>query len=302
MRRPVAVVALAALLSVTACSTSGGGSDAGGDGGKTTTTADDGKTTTTEGDTSTTIAPDDDPDQAVADAVNATLDNPRFSVQSEANLTVGAQKFQLTTDGSIDYEGLVADAEITIDGGKGQQGQLKLLADGEKLWINAEGDVGVTIPDGKSWVEGDADLLTSSDNFAPVDLIGVIVALRGADGTKAEGTKEIDGVETQQYSTTLTYDEAVEGAGADAEAFKSALSLTSEKPVDLNIDVWVGDDGIIRTFQLEVDAPSGVPLGGDYTVELTDVGDDVEVPDAPEASKVLTGAKADALLDKLMGG
>ena len=300
MRRPAAVLALAALMSVaTACSTSGGGSDAGG----TTTTRSGGTTTTTANDpTPTTTDPSGDPDQALADAVNATLDNPAFTVKSEANLTVGAQKFQLTTDGSIDYDALVSDADIAIDGGAGKQGELSILADGERLWIKAEGDTGVTIPDGKTWVQGKADLLKTSDNFAPVDLIGVIVALRGSDGAKAGDTEEIDGVETREYDTSIDYDDAVKAAGADEAAFKSALSLTSDEPVGLDIEVWIGDDGIIRRFRLEVDASGGVPLGGDYAIDLSDIGDQVEVPDAPDPSTVLTGAKADKVLERLISG
>ncbi|CAN5467472.1 hypothetical protein BH10ACT1_BH10ACT1_14770 [soil metagenome] len=297
MRRPAAVLALAALLSVTACSTGGGGSDGSDDPRSTTTEAGGGETTTS---TTTDQPSDGDADQAVIDSVDATLENPAFSVKSEANLNVGVQTFQLTTDGSIDYDALIADAEITIDGGKGQQGGIKILSDGSKLWINATGDTGVTLPAGKSWVEGSSDLLSSSDNFAPVDLIGVIVALRGAKDTEVGDTKDIDGVETQEYSTTLTYDEAVAAAGEDAAAFKSALSLTSEDPVDLDIDVWIGDDGIIRRFELEVDAPSGVPLGGDYTVELGSIGDEIDAPDAPPAAQVLTGPEADKILDQLI--
>ncbi|MCU1497234.1 MAG: hypothetical protein JWM47_1187 [Acidimicrobiales bacterium] len=298
MRRssPLALAVVTALLTLAACSTSG--SDAGDDAGTAgtpTTAAAPAETTT-----STTAAElPDDPDQAVADAVDTTLENPAFSVQSEANLDVEERTVVLSTEGSLDYDARIADVRIAIDGGEGQQGDVRLLADGEHVWVAPRGDVGVTMADGKEWAEGEADRLSSSD-FEPVDLVGVIVALRAADGTELGGTEEIDGVEAQEYTTTVTYEDAVDAAGSDADAFQSSLSLTADEPVDLDIHVWIGPDGIIRRFELTIDAPAGVPLGGDYTVELSDVGDEIEPPDAPDADTVLQGPEAEDVLDQLL--
>lgn len=280
----------AALLLVSACSASGsdseGGSGGGGGGG--------GGSTTTEAD-----APDGDPDQIVADAADATLAASSFTVESEANLTVGPQRFRLATEGSLDYENLVADATIGIEQA-GSATEVSLLADGETLWVKADEIEGVTLPDPeKVWIEGEATLLDESGSFRPVDLIGVILALRGADGAEAGESEEIDGVSTTKYTFSLDYDEAVEAAGEDEEAFTSALSLRSEDPIELTIDAWIGDDdGILRRFALETDAGSA-PLGADYAIELADVGDDVEAPDAPESATILRGEQAADLLEQI---
>jgi hypothetical protein len=293
MRRRTAHLALATALVLSACS-AGSDSEGGGDKGQ-------GGTTTTEAanDTTTTVAePADDPDQAVIDAVDATLAVESFRVESDAQLEVGAQEFRLTSSGFVDYADLLADMEITVTGND-QDAAIALLADGTNLWVRADGGASVEIPDGKTWLEGEATLLEQSDNFAQVDLIGVLVALRAAAGTEVGDTEEIGGVETTSYLATIDYQDAVDAAGDDAEAFQSALSLSSEEPVALDVQVWIGDDGIIRRFHLEVDA-GGAPLGGTYEVELSEVGEEPEAPEAPDAADVLSGPEAEELLSQLI--
>lgn len=301
MSRRHAWLAAAALLLVPACSADGGGSEGGGGnggGGGTQTTTTTSETTGGGGETTTTVETSEDPDQAVSDAVDATLATESFTVSSEANLQIAGQDLKLTSDGSIDYAGLVADATIGIDA-DGKAFEVGIRSDGTMLWVRAEGDdAPFAVPGGKTWVEGKSSRLEQSDGFAQVDLIGVIVALRAADGTKAGDTEEIDGVSSQQYTTSIDYDEAVAAAGPDEAKFRTALSLESEDPVALDIEVWVGDDGVIRRFQLDIDAGQA-PLGGDYRIDLTDVGADVEVPEAPPSEDVLSGAEAEDLLDQI---
>ncbi|HEX2576113.1 MAG TPA: hypothetical protein VHK88_07170 [Aquihabitans sp.] len=303
-RRAWLAAPVAALLLVSACSA--GGDDEADD--ATTTTAAEGgggggeETTTTEAEeeTTTTAEVSDDPDQALADAVDATLAAESFVVDSEANLQVGDQEFQITSQGGIDYSGPVADVAIGIDQ-DGQSGGLEVRSDATNVWVRAEGSAAASfdIPEETPWVEGEASRLTESENFDQADLIGVLLALRAAEGTEAGDTEEIDGVEATQYTTTVDYDAAVEAAGEDADAFENALSLTADGPVSLAIQAWVGDDGIVRRFELEIDAGSA-PLGGDYRVELSGVGEEVEAPEPPDDAEVLRGPEAEELLDQLI--
>ncbi len=293
MRRRTARLALATVLLLSACSADGD-SEGGGGGGSSTTETSGGS----DPSTTTTSEPDADPDQALVDAVDATLAIEAFRVESDAQLQVVAQRFRLTSSGYVDYDALVADIEIGVEG-EDQDANIGLLADGTNLWVRAEGTTGVEIPDGKTWVQGEASLLEGSDSFAPEDLIGVVLALRAAEGSEAGDTEEIDGVETTHYTTTVDYQDAVEAAGDDAEAFQSALSLTSDDPVALDLEVWVGDDGVIRRFQLEVDAGEA-PLGGTYEVELSGIGEELEAPEAPDAGDVVSGPEAEEILDQLI--
>ena len=280
---------------VTACGVSG--SDAGsappstnGDASSTTAGAD----TTT----SSTAVVDDDPDQALADAADATLAAPSFGLDSEANLEIGAQKFRLGAKGSVDYDSLVAKVTISVDS-NGKPGEVEIRSDGTTLWVRPDAPTGVAVPDGKTWVEGNASRLRQAKTFDQPGLIGVLLALRAANDSQRSGSEEIDGVKATDYTTTVDYAEAVKAAGKDADAFKTALSLTAPGQTALDIEVAVGADGIIRRFRLDIDSDSSL-LGGDYRVDLSDVGQAAEAPDAPPKGETLTGPKADKLLDQLL--
>ncbi|CAN5819528.1 hypothetical protein BH23ACT2_BH23ACT2_04470 [soil metagenome] len=262
-------------------------SDGNGNGGTTTTSP-------------TTIAePPEDPDQFVMDAGEATLMAESFSVESEANLEVAGQQLQLGSSGSVDYAGLLADVDIFVD----QQGDLNevgIRSDGTTLWVRAEGSGAPEFPDGRTWVEGDTSRIEEGETFGPAGLIGVLLAMRGAEGTEVSDGEELDGVDTRQYAFTITYAEATEAAGDMAEEFGTSLSLTGADDADLNIDVWIGDDGLVRRFELVIDA-GGTMISGDYVVELIDVNQEIDTPDAPDEDEVLTGPEAEGILDQLLG-
>ncbi len=303
--RPVAAVLAAVVLLLAACSTGGGDDDAGSDGGgggeTTATTADGGgggdETTTTSGDDE----PDpEDADALVAEAADATLETSSFTADNKLELQIQAQTLELAVMGSVDYDTLVADVSIFLEQA-GSASEIGLRSDGTTLWVRAEGTGAVQFPDGKSWVEGESSLLEGS-SFAPDGLIGVLYALRAASDTEVGDTEELDGVTTTRYTTTFTYDEALEAAGDQAEAFKSSLSLTTSEDVDIDLvtDVWIGDDGLIRKMSLDVETDSKLGIDGTYEVLLTDVGGEIEAPEAPDAEQVVTGPEAEALLDQLI--
>lgn len=250
----------------------------------------------TDGPTSTIVV-DDDPDAALNDAVDATLQASAFTISTEANLVIGGQDLRLTAEGPVDYEGPQASVTITVDAPTGD-GEVEIRSDGEKVWVRPDGSTDPGLPDGAIWVEGDADRLTESETFDQTGLLGVVLALRAAEDTERLETEEIDGVEVTKYQTTVDYEEAVDAAGADAEAFEAALSLTAPGSVDLLIDVTVGADGIVRTFSLDIDASSAA-IDGDYLLEISDVGQSVS-GEAPPAEDTLTGSDADDLLDDLL--
>lgn len=256
--------------------------------------------TGTAAETTTTLEQSSDPDQAVIDAVDATLGASSFAVQGEANLQIGTQAFKLRTKGPVDYEELVADVEIS-GGGSGQDAAVKLRADGTDLWVQAEGTAadGVDLPVGKTWIEGDAQRLEKAATFDTAGLVGVVLALRASDGATEVGSTELDGVEVTRYETTVDYDDAVAAAGDDVESFKSALSLTAPDPIALDITVSVGADGIIREFSLEVNSETA-GLVGDYSLDLTDVNQPVDKPDAPADDEILRGPEAEKILDDIL--
>lgn len=281
---PIASIAITASLLVAACGVSG--------------SAEQSEAPPTEESTTTTTAiVDEDPDQALADAVDATLAATAFTIDTEANLVITGQDVQLTAQGPLDYEGPGASVIISVEAPTGD-GEIEIRSDGEKVWVRPEGSSDVGLPDDITWVEGDASRLFESETFEPTGLLGVLIALRAAEDTERLDTVEVDDVEATTYRTTVDYDEAVEAAGDDAEAFEAALSLTAPGSIDLLIDVTVGADGIIRTFSLDIDA-STPQIDGDYQVEITDVGEPATA-EAPPEDETLTGPEAEDLLDDLL--
>ncbi|MBD8870772.1 hypothetical protein [Nocardioides donggukensis] len=242
---------------------------------------------------------DREPAEVLADAVDATLGVDSFVVDTKAALTIGETDISLTAAGAVDYEALVADAGITVQQGEAG-GEIEIRADGESVWFRTEGEQVPAIPQGKSWVQGEASILDGAATFDPAGLAGVVIALRAAEDVVEGGTKEIDGVQAREFSTTVTYADAVEAAGEDAGKLESSLSLTgTADQADLVIVAWVGEDDVIRDFDLDIEA-GDVPVDGTYTVDVSGVDEDVEAPEAPAEEDVLTGAEADAFLSSVV--
>ena len=299
---------MALVLILAACGASGGSDSSKTDsptttarGGTPSTTAPGGEkaTTTASEDTTTTTEAPGDPDQALHDAAEATLAATAFRVESDANLQIGAQNIHLQASGPIDYDTVVADVMISVEQGSQTQ-DVEIRADGSTFWVRTEGGDGPTIPEGKTWVEGDISRLRNAPSLKPSGLIGVVLALLGSKDAEATGTDTIDGVDVLTYQTTVSYADAVEAAGDRAAAFKSALSLTAGEDPKLAIEAAVGDDGVVRNMDLDIQTSSTTPLDGTYTVDITDVGQPVDKPDPPPAEDTLTGPQADTILDQLI--
>lgn len=236
----------------------------------------------------------------VHDSVDSTLGVKSMALDTEANFVAAGQELAFGAEGAMDYENMIG--EITISTEQGTQDQeIGIRADGEKVWFRVDGSAaaaaGAAVPQGKTWAEGDVAVLAESGDADPIDLIGVILALRGAEEVEVGDSKEIDGVPTRQFTTTVAYSEAVEAAGDDREAFATAFSLNGVDDADLDIEVWIGDDGVIRDFDLDLDAGDN-PLEANYDVDISDANKDVDVPDAPPTDDVLTGPEADAWIAK----
>jgi hypothetical protein len=289
-RSPLLALVSALALLIAACGVDGS-SDSGGNG--------NGNGSADPTTTTTVAEVPDDPDQFVMDAGNATLEATSFSVEGEANLQVAGQMLRLTSSGSVDYQNLVADVEITVDE-QGNLSEVGVRADGTVVWVRSEGSAAPEIPDGKTWVEGDSSRIGAAESFGPAGLVGVLLALRGAEGAEVSDGEELDGIDTRRYSFTITYAEATEAAAEMAEEFQTSLSLTGADDADLDIDVWIGDDGLVRRFELVINA-GATPISGDYMLELTDVNQEIESPDAPDEDDVLTGPEAEEILDQLIG-
>lgn len=291
------VPTLIAALAAASCSVSGDAAP-----GSSTTSAVDSTTTEAPGSSTTTTEPEvesGDADEILHDAVDITLDLDRFAATSAADLRAEDDQVLLELDGSADYADMIADVDISVSAPTGDQ-RIRLLADGESMWIAPEMP-DVTVPGGRTWLRGSAELLVDGDGYAPEGLLGTIIMLRASDGATVEDEGvEIDGVATTEYAVTMTYDDAVDAAGDDVAAFQNALNLTFPQPVDLDVRAWVDEDGVLRRMQVEIDPDDDTPLGGTYDLDLEPL-DEVEAPEPPDDADVATGPEALELLETLTG-
>lgn len=239
-------------------------------------------------------------DQALEDAVDATLANRAFTIAFEAQLEIQDQQLGLTAEGSVDYDATIADVRLGVEQ-SGQSQDVEILADGGTAWVAVAGDQAPEVPDGATYVSGDASALAESASFSPEDLIGVAIVLRAGDDAEAGEPEEVDGVEAATWSFTVPYEDAVAAAGEDAEAFQSALSLTGGATAsDLLVEAAVGPDDVVRRLTISIDG-GDLPVGGTYDLELSDVGQPVEPPEAPADDDIATGPEAEALFAQLLG-
>lgn len=252
------------------------------------------------GDEGATEDPEDDrePVEVVQASVDATLGNERMTVDSQATLQVAEQGFSLFSEGAVDYGAAVSDLRFGVTQA-GESTEVTVLADGTDAWVSVDGEQAPALPGGATWVQGDAADLPAAGTFQPEGLLGVVLALRAAEDVDEFDTEDHDGVTTRVFGTTIAYADAVAAAGEDAQAFTTALSLTGEaEQADLDIQVAIGPDDVIRTYDLSVESDAAV--SGGYDIDLSGVGRDVAVPSAPDPDEVATGPDAEEVFRQLL--
>ncbi|WP_299058366.1 hypothetical protein [uncultured Nocardioides sp.] len=244
--------------------------------------------------------PDRDPAQVVLDATEVTLGQTSLTIESQADLEVQGAASSVSTEGSVDYEQGLFDLDRDVN----DTTRVGVVADGTRAWIKNEGPDGSAFADGATWLQGDVDDLVSSGTFGQLQLLGSTLALRAAGddpAAVAEGEPTTyDGVECRVLTLTVPYADAVAAAGEDAAVFTEALSLTGPaRRADLALEVAVGPDDVIRSYSLGVESAPGV--SGGYEVLLTDIGEPVGPPLAPDPTDTASGPEAIEQFAELVG-
>lgn len=112
--------------------------------------------------------------------------------------------------------------------------------------------------------------------------------LEGAGEVTEVGTEEIDGVSTTHYSVDVDFAALAESVG-EAEA----AELEGLAPGAVTMDVWIGDDGLVRRMEMVMDvAALGAGFGGGgsgqmlLVMEMSDFDQpiDVTVPDPSQVT------------------
>lgn len=244
--------------------------------------------------------PDDRPAETVLeDAADTSLSTRRFVVDLATQLDIDGRQLGLTAVGRVDYDAVVADLSLGVEQEAGATLAV-IMADGDRVWVSLEGDEAPAFPGGARYVQGDSADLAAATTFDPESLLGVLHVLRGAEDVEQRDDEEIDGVESRVFVYTISYLDAVEAAGDDADAFESAFNLTGDATAaDLDIEVAIGPDDVVRRFALEI-VGGDLPIAGTYDLALSAVGEDVSAPDAPSEEEVASEDDSAPVLRQLL--
>jgi len=141
------------------------------------------------------------------------------------------------------------------------------------------------LPGGKTWLRLDVgklaggygvDLtqLLQANQGSPAQMLDALV--KSSVATKV-GRETVDGVATTHYRAAVDPKEyALAQLQGEARA-QVERALEAAQVATLPIDVWVGDDGLVRRLRVKVpEGASGKTVT--FTEELSGYGDDVDVP------------------------
>ena len=161
---------------------------------------------------------------------------------------------------------------------------LSTMLGGGKRWIRLDLDKA-----GKAFGVDLGQTMTQA-NQNPAQILDM---LRASGQIEQVGTETIDGVETTRYKGAIDLAKAAELHGVSSDLVDRLTAAGA--PSTLPVEVWVGDDGLVRKFRLTEEISSGNQTGSfQVTVGLSDFGTDVSVT-APPADEVFDATAFAAL-------
>lgn len=224
------------------------------------------------------------PGATLARAVDATV------AEGTAATTVTGTVKDVPIAGDLTLS--IAEGELDLAGERAQlRRELPLVSGLDVPVVGEIGDVELLYAEGGAWLRAPIDgerswvrLRDAQDDAASSapglgNPLALLALIRAVEGTPEELDREpVGGVEATRYRVMVDLD-AVDGElGAGSRRLLDGLRRLHEG-ARLPLDVWVGDDGLIRRIAYEVDVDlSGVPqlrLGTD--VRLDDHGMDVAI-------------------------
>ncbi|MEO8290960.1 MAG: hypothetical protein ABI649_08215 [Gaiellaceae bacterium] len=278
MRGLLALVALVLALTAAACGGSGAGSS---DSSSASSTTPAGETSSSESAQSLVAA---------AGAKTSEAESARISFTAT---------FTGATSGSMDGEGVFAQrrGHLTMDmsaliGTASGPGQAEIIFDKLVYYMKLPASAGAPLPPGKEWfkidlaklgeTQGlDLEQLTQLNQSDPSQALDF---LRGASSDFREvGTEQVRGEDTTHYAGTIDLDKVAADAPPDvAEQYRKVAELSPSKKVPM--EVWVGDDGLVRRIRFKQTLPGGSTMMMDE--ELYDYGTSADVSAPPEDTVV----------------
>ena len=220
----------------------------------------------------------------------------RFSFEAAGGTPTGAVR----GDGAYDGEGKLLRMSAHVEVTSGITMTMDLLTDTSDGFVLYARFPFLTafLPDGKTWVK--VDLEKAAASAKGVDLSQLLQASRGnpadmlaalvrSDRSKELGRERVDGVDTTHYRTTVDPKEAVLAKLSGKTREQVEQLLAQAQAGQMPVDVWVGDDGLVRRLRADLPAVTagGKSVGGGtFTEDLSGYGDPISVS-LPPASQVV---------------
>jgi hypothetical protein len=209
----------------------------------------------------------------------------RFSFHASDGTTQG------TMDGDGAYDGKEKLLRMSFDVLFGDKKmRLDMLADSSSSLVMYVRMPLLTafLPKGKSWVKVDlaeavkakggglAQMLQANES-SPAQMLAALVHSKDSQNL---GTETVGGVATTHFKATVDPREALLSQAKGAVPAQVDAALTKAKLDRLPVEVWVGDDGLVRRLQVDLPRIAGAKAGFNgarFTEDLTGYGEDVAV-------------------------
>jgi hypothetical protein len=222
----------------------------------------------------------------------------------------GGQSFSLAANGvfdqgeadlTMDVSSLLAAANLPSSDGSIEVRYLQESGD-PVLYLNAP-FVSTMLPGGKPWLRLDLQQAGKSLGLDLNQLMGqanqnpaqVLDLLRASGSVEKVGTETVNGDSTTHYKATIDLSTAAGKVGADAQAMVQHL-IDQGAPSTIPVDVWIGDDGLVRRLTLDESVAKAGQAGAVHlTLNLSDYGTAVNVSAPPSGDTLdLTALAAQA--------
>ena len=223
----------------------------------------------------------------VASAADRTLDKQtgRFELAIVVSAPQGGQT-SIAGAGSFDADRQAAAITMSVPGiGTGSGVEMRMIYPVTYMRLGA-----FALSPGKTWIKVDLQKAANTlgvklpqvgGNPSPAD---ALAQLRGSKNAKKLGTETIDGVKSTHYRVKVDLDKALARATPQQrKALKNLIRAAKRDGVDVvpkHVDVWIGDDGLVRRFNEKFGSV------GTLVMTFSDYGKPVDI-EAPPADETL---------------
>jgi hypothetical protein len=223
----------------------------------------------------------------VAAAATKTQNAGGAKLAMTVGVTAGAKTFDVTANGVFDKD--QGDLTMNLPGDVGNVEMRYLQESGDPVVYLNMPMLSSRLPTGQSWVRLDLEKAGKNLGVDLNQLMGqagqnpsdVLEMLRASGSVQEVGTETVNGDATTHYQATIDLAKAAGQLGDRAQQLVQGL-IAQGAPASIPVDVWVGDDGLVRKLTLDESlSAQGQSAEVKLDLELSDYGTDVNVAAPP---------------------